>query len=234
MPRHFNALSLLARAEQQEVDAQTNRKAAIAILEPLCQSAPNNPGPAHYMIHATDTSEFAAQGLGRRPRLFQDRSRLLACLAHALTHFRPPGSMARVDLFQYRRRRIGRQSTQEHRGEPHYQFHALDFLNYSYLQSGQESKAREMVKALENVPGASRKSVAEHQAWLAARNVFELHRWKEAAELPIPTSGPILRNPRIGCAPSAQLVRATHPSRARIFKVCGVQRGGEEQVPPRK
>src|SRR5713226_211045 len=59
----FYALSLLALAEQQEVDAQANRKAAIAILEPLCRKAPDNPGPAHYLIHATDTAEFAAQGL---------------------------------------------------------------------------------------------------------------------------------------------------------------------------
>jgi tetratricopeptide (TPR) repeat protein len=59
-------------------------------------------------------------------------------------------------------------------------------LNYSYLQSGQESKAREMVKELENVPGADHESIAEHQAWFAARNAFEAHRWKEAAALPIP------------------------------------------------
>jgi tetratricopeptide (TPR) repeat protein len=77
-------------------------------------------------------------------------------------------------------------ATQEHRASPHYQFHALDFLNYSYLQSGEESKARQMVHDLENVPGASRESIAEHQAWLASRNAFELHRWKEAAALPIP------------------------------------------------
>jgi len=59
----FYALSLLALADQQEVDAQANRKAAIAILEPLCRKAPDNPGPAHYLIHATDTAEFAPQGL---------------------------------------------------------------------------------------------------------------------------------------------------------------------------
>jgi tetratricopeptide (TPR) repeat protein len=77
-------------------------------------------------------------------------------------------------------------ATQEHRSAPHYQFHALDFLNYSYLQSGQDSKAREMVNELANVPGADYESIAEHQAWFAARNAFELHRWKEAAALPIP------------------------------------------------
>jgi tetratricopeptide (TPR) repeat protein len=42
------------------------------------------------------------------------------------------------------------------------------------------------VKELEVVPGADRESIAEHQAWFAARNAFESHRWKEAAELPIP------------------------------------------------
>src|SRR5260370_371535 len=77
-------------------------------------------------------------------------------------------------------------ATKEHRGVPHSQFHAFDFLNYSYRQSGQEPKARQLVSELENVPGASRESIAEHQAWLAARNAFELHRWKEAAALPIP------------------------------------------------
>ena len=42
------------------------------------------------------------------------------------------------------------------------------------------------MKEIENVPGADRESIAEHQAWLSARNAFELHRWKEAAALPIP------------------------------------------------
>jgi tetratricopeptide (TPR) repeat protein len=39
---------------------------------------------------------------------------------------------------------------------------------------------------LETVPGADHESIAEHQAWFAARNAFEAHRWKEAAALPIP------------------------------------------------
>jgi len=182
----FYALSLLALAEQQEVDAQPNRKAAIAILEPLCRNAPDNPGPAHYMIHATDTSEFAAQGLDAA----RAYSKIAPDSSHAL-HM-PSHIFVRLGLWQesissnIAAAASAAKATQEHRGEPHYQFHALDFLNYSYLQSGQESKARQMVKDLENVPGAGRRSVAEHQAWLAARNVFELHRWKEAAELPIP------------------------------------------------
>jgi hypothetical protein len=186
----FYALSLVALAEQQEVDAQPNRKAAIAILEPLCRQAPNNPGPAHYLIHATDTPEFAAQGLDAA----RAYSKIAPDSSHAL-HM-PSHIFVRLGLWQESissnlvAAASAAKATQEHRGEAHYQFHALDFLNYSYLQSGQESKARQMVKDLENVPGGSQRSIAEHQAWLAARNAFELHRWKEAAELPIPQVRP--------------------------------------------
>jgi tetratricopeptide (TPR) repeat protein len=182
----FYALSLVALAEQQEVDVQANRTAAIAILEPLCRKAPENPGPAHYLIHATDTPEFAAQGL-EAARAY---SKIAPDSSHAL-HM-PSHIFVRLGLWQESissnivAAASAAKATQEHRSPPHYQFHALDFLNYSYLQSGQESKAREMVKELENVPGADHESIAEHQAWFAARNAFESHRWKEAAALPIP------------------------------------------------
>lgn len=182
----FYALALVALAEQQEVDATPNLKAAIAILEPLCRTAPNNPGPAHYMIHATDTSEFAPQGLAAA----RAYSKIAPDSSHAL-HM-PSHIFVRLGLWQesiasnIAAASSAATATKEKRGEAHYQFHALDFLNYSYLQSGQEAKARALVQELESVPGANRRSIAEHQAWLAARNAFELHRWKEAAELPIP------------------------------------------------
>jgi len=182
----FYALSLVALAEQQEVDPTANRKAAIEILEPLCRKVPNNPGPAHYLIHATDTPEFAAQGLEAArayAKIAPDSSHALHMPSHifvrlGLWHESIASNLAAAES--------AAKATSEHRAPSHYQFHALDFLNYSYLQSGQESKAREVVKSLENVPGADRQSIAEHQAWLSARNALELHRWKEAAELPIP------------------------------------------------
>jgi len=182
----FYALSLVALAEQQEVDVQANRNAAIAILEPLCRNAPANPGPAHYLIHATDTPEFAPQGL-EAARAY---SKIAPDSSHAL-HM-PSHIFVRLGLWQesissnIAASASAAKATQEHRSPPHYQFHALDFLNYSYLQSGQESKAREMVKELESVPGADHESIAEHQAWFVARNASESHRWKEAAALPIP------------------------------------------------
>lgn len=186
----FYALSLLALAEQQEVDAPANRKAAITILQPLCQAAPENPGPAHYLIHATDTSEFAPQGLVAA----RAYSKIAPDSSHAL-HM-PSHIFVRLGLWQesiasnLAAAASAAKATQEHRSAPHYQFHALDFLDYSYLQNGRETKARELIKELAAVPGADHESIAEHQAWFAARNAFELHRWKEAAALPIPDVPP--------------------------------------------
>jgi hypothetical protein len=182
----FYALSLIALAEQDNGDKSENRKAAIAVLDPLSRIAPRNPGPAHYLIHATDTPEFASVGL--------EAARAYAKIAPDSSHalHMPSHIFVRLGLWQesissnIAAAASAARATQEQRASPHYQFHALDFLNYSYLQSGEESKARQMVHDLENVPGASRESIAEHQAWLASRNAFELHRWKEAAALPIP------------------------------------------------
>jgi hypothetical protein len=76
-----------------------------------------------------------------------------------------------------------------HLAESHYQTHAMDFLSYSYLQSGQEAKAREVIEHMDHVVGASDEDKASHRAYFAARTALELHRWKEAAALPVPSIG---------------------------------------------
>jgi tetratricopeptide (TPR) repeat protein len=75
-----------------------------------------------------------------------------------------------------------------HLAESHYQTHAMDFLSYSYLQSGQEAKAREVIEHSGHVVGADEESNVRHRAYFAARTALELHRWKEAAALPIPAT----------------------------------------------
>jgi hypothetical protein len=61
----------------------------------------------------------------------------------------------------------------------------MDFLNYTYLQSGFEAKARALVPELKTVPGAKPDQIADHQALFEARNAMELRRWKEAASLTV-------------------------------------------------
>jgi tetratricopeptide (TPR) repeat protein len=79
----------------------------------------------------------------------------------------------------------GAHAAEMHLAESHYQTHAMDFLSYSYLQSGQEAKAREVIEHTNHVVGASDTDRADHRAYFAARTALELHRWKEAAALPV-------------------------------------------------
>lgn len=181
----FYALSLVALAEQ-DVDSLPNQEKAIAILQPLLEKFPGHPGVAHYMIHAADRPELAAQGL--------EAARRYAAIApdspHAL-HM-PAHIFVRLGLWQdsitsnIASETSAARLAGEHKAESHYQTHAMDFLNYSYLQSGQEAKARQVIGHMEHVVGANEESKEQHRAYLAARTALELHRWKEAAALQDP------------------------------------------------
>ena len=183
----FYALSFVALAQLDPPNETSTREAAIAILEPLLKSHPDSPGVAHYLIHATDTPQFAPQGLEAARRY----AKIAPDSSHAL-HM-PSHIFVRLGLWQesiasnIAARDSGARAAEMHHAESHYQTHAMDFLNYSYLQSGQESKAREVIASEQNVVGASEEDKVDHGAELSARTAIELHRWKEAASLPVPS-----------------------------------------------
>jgi tetratricopeptide (TPR) repeat protein len=182
----FYALSRVSLAEEDHDNEIAERQKAISILEPLLKQHPDHPGVAHYMIHATDRPEFAAQGL--------DAARRYAAIAPDSAHalHMPSHIFVRLGLWQdsiasnIAANASGAHAAEMHLAESHYQTHAMDFLSYSYLQSGQEAKAREVVEHINHVVGASDMDKADHRAYFAARTALELHRWKEAAALPIP------------------------------------------------
>ena len=181
----FYALSLVSLAEEDHDKEITDRQKAITILEPLLQQHPDHPGVAHYMIHATDRPEFAAQGLEAARRY----AAIAPDSAHAL-HM-PSHIFVRLGLWQdsiasnIAANASGAHAAEMHLAESHYQTHAMDFLSYSYLQSGQEAKAREVIEHANHVVGATDEMKAGDRAYLAARTALELHRWKEAAALPV-------------------------------------------------
>lgn len=211
----FYSLSLIALAEEADDNARKNSylKSAIAILQPLCEKAPNHPGAAHYLIHATDEPEFAPQGLAAA----RAYAKIAPDSSHAL-HM-PSHIFVRLGLWQesidsnIAAAAAAAKAVEEHRGEPHYQFHALDFLHYSYLQSGQETKAREVLAELKNVPHADSESTNDHEGYMVARTALELHRWKDAASLAIPdvkltSQAPTYRVRVIGAARSGDVAAA--------------------------
>jgi len=181
----FTALALVALAEN-DVDSLNSRKKAIAILNPLFEKYPDHPGVAHYLIHACDRPELAAEGLAAARRYAQ----IAPDSAHAI-HM-PSHIFVRLGLWQdsinsnIASWAAATRAAEQHKAEAHYQTHAMDYLNYSYLQSGQEAKARDVIAQMDHVVGGDEESKLQHRAYFEARTALELHRWKEAANVKIP------------------------------------------------
>lgn len=213
----FYALSLVTLA-QDGVEDLANRRKAIAILNPLFAREPGNPGVAHYLIHASDEPELASQGLSAArayAKIAPDSSHATHMPSHI---FRRLGLWPEMIDSNIAAIAAAAEATQAHRGDASYQFHPMDFLDYAYLQSGQEVKARHLVEEVAAVPGAKAEGIADHQALFAARNAIELHRWKEAASLAIPDERLMMQDPTywaraIGSARSGDVSGAREDAR---------------------
>jgi hypothetical protein len=177
----FYALSLLAlptKGDDTEI-----RKKVIAILNELSAAQPEHPGAVHYLIHAADTPELAPLGLEAARRY----ARIAPASSHAL-HM-PSHIFVRLGLWQesidsnQAAAIAAAQATEQHVGEAHYQFHAMDFLNYSYMQIGEEARARQIIEDLSKVPGRTESVATNVRVNFTTRNLLELHRWKEALAL---------------------------------------------------
>lgn len=174
----FYALSLLALPDKP--DDLPVRRQAIAILNRLSAAQPEHPGAVHYLIHAADTPELAPEGLEAARRY----AKIAPDSSHAL-HM-PSHIFVRLGLWQESidsnlAAAIAAADATEHQlGESHYQFHAMDFLDYSYLQLGEESKTRQVVEDLNKVPGRSADVTTNLRIRWTVRNLLELHHWKEA------------------------------------------------------
>jgi hypothetical protein len=179
----FYALSLIT-LQGKKADQDANRQQAIDILNKLMAVAPDNPGVLHYLIHAADTPELAPQGLvaaRRYAKLAPDSSHALHMPSHIFVRL---GLWQEAIQSNLAAEAAAAKATQAGTADASYQFHAMDFLNYCYLQSGQAAKAQQVVADLKNVPGASADDIARVTAWLSGRNALELHDWNDAANLP--------------------------------------------------
>lgn len=229
----FYALSLVAMPADNKADELSNRKAAIEILDKLFVVAPRNPGVAHYLIHAADTPELAPEGLAaarRYARIAPDSSHALHMPSHIFVRM---GMWQETIESNLAAADSAARATAAHQADAGYQFHAMDFLDYAYLQSGQQSKARALVDELKNVVGSSAQDIASNQALFAARNALELHQWKEAAELPIPNIPLVQQEDTyfvrgIGAARSGD-VAAASAALDKLLAIHGAQRAEMQQ-----
>jgi len=181
----FYALALINSDPGEDVGL-INLKKAVAILYPLFRKHPNHPGIAHYIIHATDNPEMAQQGL--------EAARRYASIAPAAPHalHMPSHIFTRLGLWEDDIRsnlasKAAAENPAVHVGAEN-RLHAMEFLEYAYLQIGHDNEARAI---LTEGPTVKQSDVdpryptyyADVQARYPALFAIETRDWAMAANL---------------------------------------------------
>jgi hypothetical protein len=186
----FYSLALIATAPPTD-KTYANQKKARAILEQVRAELPDHPGVAHYLIHANDSPELAEDGL--------TAALCYAGIAPAVPHalHMPSHIFTRLGMWRqsidanrassaaaltYVREEIGPDAFD---GET---VHSLDYLEYAYLQIGQDREAKQVVEELRTFSRAKGPSLpmAYAIAAIPARYALERRSWSEAASLTAP------------------------------------------------
>jgi tetratricopeptide (TPR) repeat protein len=182
----FYGLGLTWTAGPGEAGLEQRRQ-ALAIFLPIFHQSPNNPGAAHYIIHAADTAELAAEALPAA----QKYAAIAPDSPHAL-HM-PSHIFNRLGLWQdsvetnEASARVAAEWMKAGRAGNFDEFHALNNIEYASLQLGEDQKAKRVVEQITAL------AKGEKDPWLPidARIYYDLatHDWQDAAQIePPPTS----------------------------------------------
>lgn len=183
----FYALSLIALPVHGAAE-RANRNRAVKILLRLFAADPDHPGAAHYLIHAADTRQLAHLGLlaaRRYAKIAPDSAHALHMPSHIFLRLGLWHDVIRSNLASATAAARATEANADN--EVGYQLHAMDFLDYAYLQDGQMAKAELLVKEVAEVPGLGQQEIRNKQAYYLLKNALELHNWNEAAVLVFPT-----------------------------------------------
>ncbi len=182
----FHALTLAITAPKTDKTFAKQRKCG-EILEPIFAKNPHHPGVAHYIIHCYDNPVLAEQGL-QAARLYAKIAPASAHANHMPSHiFTRVGSWDESISSNMRAAEIAtadEKSSQN--GEARDQrLHAMDYLEYAYLQSGRISHAKavfDQMNSLQPVAGLSATGNYGQSA-IPARYALERRDWKGASAL---------------------------------------------------
>ncbi len=180
----FYALSLRANAPIDD-KTYTNQRKASAILEKLFAEYPAHPGLAHYIIHCDDYPALAPLALDAARRY----AKIAPDAPHAL-HM-PSHIFTRLGLWQESiDSNLASAAAARKNGLAGDELHALDYLVYAYLQTGQDREALAVSTAM---PKPQPNDAAYYSGLYAAvvipaRLAIERHRWAEASALTLPAA----------------------------------------------
>ena len=186
----FYALALNATALPTD-KTYANQEKAAKILQRVFAEQPNHPGAAHYLIHSYDSAPLANLGLPAAI-CYAD---IAPSVPHAL-HM-PSHIFTRVGQWQNSidSNRASADAGQNYAAKVFgpgvvwdQTLHAMDYLEYSYLQTGRDGEAKRVFDQLMSYQKAIPSSLAAAYAIAAipARYAVERQNWAEAAALPEP------------------------------------------------
>ncbi len=188
----FYALAVLAVGYANPTDTTlSNQLKAAGILEKLWSKNPNHPGVAHYLIHSYDYPALAERGLPAA----QSYGSIAPWVPHAL-HM-PSHIFTRLGMWEesIAANRSSADASRAYAAMRHRdateaeELHALDYMAYSYLQEGQDAKAKEIVDFAATVRKTNPElefSGAYALAAIPSRYALERNAWSEAATLRVP------------------------------------------------
>jgi len=205
------------------------QKQAAAILNRLLPEHPRHPGIIHYLIHSNDTPELAPLAL--------DAARTYAKIAPSVPHAQhmPSHIFTRLGLWDesVASNLQAAKAARDHH-EVDEQLHAMDYLEYAYLQLGRFAEAKHVIDEMRTLPAQQPDTkITFAIAAIPARYALERHDWRAAAKLPPPTGA----NPRtaaltwfaigIGAARSGDVAAAKRAEEALSGYVESLTRDGD-------
>ncbi len=219
----FYSLALLATAAPTDKTYANQRKAG-AILEKVFAEQPQHPGVAHYIIHSYDNPVLAERAL--------TAARSYAKIAPAVPHAQhmPSHIFIRLGLWQeaIASNLASASAARDYELKTNMQgawdqrLHAMDYLAYAYLQSGQQAEARRVVDEAATIKAGNPGGLTSDYALAAipARFAIERQQWKDATAL----------EPRPNGLPAAQAITwwARAVGSARLGDVAAAQKDVEQ------
>src|SRR5262245_10976126 len=182
----FWALALNETFDHKSMDPLVK---AIQILEPLDRKYPDHPGITHYLIHSYDFAPIAKRGVP-----FANKYAKIAPSAPHALHM-PSHIYSMVGMWEASIAANARTvaASNEYGAKAKLDGiygaipHSWDFMQYAYLQLGQDGKAKALMEEVAGVKKiyAPRYVTECGAAAVAARYMLERQDWKGAASLPM-------------------------------------------------
>jgi tetratricopeptide (TPR) repeat protein len=180
----FHALALNETFDHKSMEPLLK---AIAILKPLDKKYPDHPGITHYLIHSYDFAPIAKEGVPAANKY----AKIAPAAPHAVhmpSHIYSMVGMWKESIASnIKSNQVSRDYSTQAKldgvlvGVPH----ALDFMQYAYLQLGQDSKAKALIDECAEIKKVIGPVSAGNTARAAvpARYYLERQDWKGAAQL---------------------------------------------------